>query len=93
MYRKSLTLNFVGPVVGSGLYQVGGFLLPFLIVGIWCFISAIGISFVIPNVKMNDSEDETEKKKLSFVESLKVNLDYVKNICLCRSRVYSSGES
>ena len=64
-----------GPALGSALYEVGGFLLPFLVVGIWCLIGAFAILFVIPNVKMDDQKDSNEtKKKLTLKDLAKVSL-------------------
>ena len=30
--------NFLGPALGSFLYEIGGFLLPFEVVGCWCLL-------------------------------------------------------
>ena len=63
----------LGPALGSVLYQAGGFLLPFLVVGIWCMIGAIGIFFTIPKLEQDDNKDsETDKKKLTLLDLLKV---------------------
>ena len=35
----------MGPFIGSALYQLGGFLLPFLVIGIWCLFGAFGKLF------------------------------------------------
>ena len=68
-------MYFLGPALGSLLYEAGGFTLPFLVVGIWCFISAIGILFAIPNVNINsNTEVDSNKpnKKLGLKDLIKV---------------------
>ena len=66
---------FLGPALGSALYQAGGFLLPFLVVGIWCLIGAFGILFTIPNVKSNDDQKDSndDRKKLTLKDLAKVS--------------------
>jgi len=62
----------IGPAVGSFLYQLGGFLLPFLCVGFWCLIGAFGILFTIPTINKNDSNnDSNDGKKLTILGLLK----------------------
>ena len=63
----------LGPALGSALYQAGGFLLPFLVVGSWCMLGAIGVLFVIPNVKMDDEKDAPVGKKLTLLDLAKVS--------------------
>jgi len=41
--------EIVGPVVGGALYEVGGFTLPFAVMGSLLFLSSIFIYFVLPN--------------------------------------------
>ena len=65
----------LGPALGSLLYEAGGFTLPFLVVGIWCFLSAIGILFAIPNVNIqSNTEVDSDKpnKKLGLKDLIKV---------------------
>lgn len=61
----------LGPAVGSVLYQWGGFLLPFLCVGIWCFIGAFGVFFTIPKLDMIVYADGPVGKKLNIVDLAK----------------------
>ena len=70
-----LTHN-LGPVIGVFLYEIGGFLLPFEVVGFWCLICAFGILLTFPNVnkKTIDKTDGTIENKLSFTDIVKVNL-------------------
>ena len=49
-----MTLH-VGPAVGAALYEVGGFLLPFLIVGAVSTILSLSLVLTIPN--MTEAED------------------------------------
>lgn len=52
-------------------------MLPFLVVGTWCMIGAIGVFFVVPNIK-NTPDDEQDKekrgKKLTYYGIAKVSL-------------------
>ena len=65
----------LGPALGSALYSVGGFLLPFLVVGIWCLLGAFGILFTIPNVKVDDQKDSNDnRKKLTLKDLAKVSI-------------------
>merc|ERR1719362_1681602 len=61
----------LGPALGSVLYQVGGFLLPFMCVGIWCFIGAFGVLFTIPKVDMSIDLNAVDGKKLNILDLLK----------------------
>ena len=40
--------EIVGPVVGGALYEIGGFTLPFAVMGSILFLSSIFIYFVLP---------------------------------------------
>lgn len=72
--KKLITyVGTLGPTLGSALYQAGGFLLPFLVVGIWCTIGAIGVVFAIPDVKMRPEEEADDgRKKLTLMDLAKV---------------------
>ena len=41
--------EIVGPVIGGALYEVGGFTLPFAVMGSLLFLSSIFIYFVLPD--------------------------------------------
>merc|ERR1712038_2188994 len=41
--------EIVGPVVGGALYEIGGFVLPFAVMGSILFCSSIFIYFVLPD--------------------------------------------
>ena len=41
--------EIVGPVIGGALYEVGGFTLPFAVMGSILFLSSIFIYFVLPD--------------------------------------------
>ena len=73
--KKNICFN-LGPAVGSALYQLGGFTLPFLVVGVWCSVSAIGLLFTLPNVNKNNNKEDTadnaNKKKIGFKDLIKV---------------------
>ncbi len=51
-----------GPTAGGLLYEVGGFLLPFVTLGGLNLLAGLFITAVLPNVKQNISDDEKEKK-------------------------------
>lgn len=87
----------LGPAVGSGLYMVGGFLLPFLVVGTWCLFIAVCIFFAIPSVKVDDkdgAEEETVKMPLTLrdlAKSPSILLPYFDNfVCLCGAGMIES---
>ena len=59
-------------------------MLPFMCVGIWCFIGAFGVLFTIPKVDMSIDLNAVDGKKLNILDLLKVsyfNL-YVHNLQL-----------
>jgi len=41
--------EIVGPVVGGALYEIGGFVLPFAVMGSILFLSSIFIYFILPD--------------------------------------------
>ena len=53
---------FSGPVIGSGLYSLGGFLLPFVTVGSVGIILAICLFFAIPGGEYEKQNDHNELK-------------------------------
>jgi MFS family permease len=63
--------SFSGPALGSLLYNIGGFKLPFFVVGSIGLIVATSLVFVIPNVKP-DSVKKPSEKSLTFVAIAKV---------------------
>ena len=73
-----------GPVIGVFLYDIGGFLLPFEIVGFWCLICAFGILLTFPNVnkKTDEKTDAAMKNKLSFTDIIKVRFIITSNAML-----------
>ncbi len=64
--------NFTGPALGSALYIAGGFLLPFLVVGIWCTLGAIGILFAVPNVNIDKDVKDDGRRKITLMDLAKV---------------------
>ena len=62
--------SMMGPALGSSLYSIGGFQLPFLVVGSIAFIVAFGLLIVIPNVKQ-DPVRQVYHKSLSFQDIIK----------------------
>jgi len=79
---------FLGPAVGSWLYSLGGFILPFLIVGLMIMISSIGTILLMPKGQQKEKRKESPAhgKKLTFTELLKVsyfnssNFSLIKNV-------------
>ncbi len=64
----------LGPALGSALYSIGGFQLPFLVVGSVAFVVAIGLVFIIPNVKPDPVVRKTEKL-LTYSDLFKAKID------------------
>ena len=63
----------LGPVLGSVLYSLGGFPLPFLSVGIFGLIISVGLILVVPDVQ-SDEGDSTDNKGqvLTIISIIKV---------------------
>ena len=61
----------LGPALGSVLYNAGGFMLPFIVVGSIGLIVATALVFVIPNVKPDPVKAKSEKS-LTFKDIAKV---------------------
>ena len=53
---------YSGPVIGSGLYSLGGFLLPFVTVGSIGIILAICLFFAIPSGEYEKQEENNDLK-------------------------------
>ena len=62
---------FLGPALGAFLFELGGFTLPFLVVGIIGFLVATSLVFVIPDVKTN-TETSENRKTLTLTDIAKV---------------------
>lgn len=58
--------------MGSALYGVGGFTLPFLSVGSVTLVVAILLLFIVPNVKMEEKDKTDGGKSLTFTGLIKV---------------------
>ena len=70
-------------MIGSGLYSLGGFLLPFVVVGSVGIVLAVCLIFAIPKGKYKNREyqNESNTKKLTWAGVFKVCTDtnYVVN--------------
>jgi hypothetical protein len=65
---------FLGPALGSALYSLGGFTLPFISVGSVTLLIAIFLLIIVPNVT-TEAKDKTDGgKSLTFAGLIKVNL-------------------
>ena len=60
----------IGPVMGAGLYFHGGFMLPFVVVGIITLIAAVALIILLPS---NDKV-ETDCPELQIIELDKIHL-------------------
>ena len=71
-----IIVHFVeGPALGSALYSLGGFPLPFLSVGTFGLIIAIALFFVVPDVQSNrDDSPDGDSKVLTLRGISKVTL-------------------
>ena len=79
-------MKITGPAIGSYLYEVGGFVIPFEIVGGIGLIVACSMVFIIPNVKQDPKESKIViGKKLTFSNIIRcpsIYLPYIDNtIC------------
>ena len=64
---------FSGPALGSFLYALGGFTLPFLSVGSFALVMAVVLCVVVPPVKMDDRDaNDPDTKSLTFTKLIKV---------------------
>jgi len=62
--------EIVGPVVGGALYEVGGFTLPFAVMGSTLFLSSIFIYFVLPDTPRPVVEEDENAVKPSMKNAL-----------------------
>ena len=54
----------IGPALGSALYSLGGFSLPFLSVGTFGLLVAIALYFVVPDVQANQNDSPDDDRKV-----------------------------
>ena len=54
----------VGPALGALLYEAGGFIVPFVVVGSIGIVVATALLVFIPNVKSGDNEKQVKVDKL-----------------------------
>ena len=66
----------IGPPFGSILYEEGGFILPYEVVGSIALVMAIVLLFVLPSVKTvsnnNNAVSSEKKNRLTFAAFIKV---------------------
>ena len=76
---KYIITNFhEGPALGSALYSLGGFPLPFLSVGTFGLIIAIALFFVVPDVQSNrDDSPDGDSKVLTLRGISRVNISKI----------------
>ena len=68
--------SILGPVLGSSLYSLGGFLLPFVSVGSFGLILALCLFFTIPSGEYDKKDGgniESQKQKLTWGGIFRVN--------------------
>ena len=77
-----MTALIAGPVIGSTLYAVGGFMLPFLCVGCVGIILAVCLVYAIPTGEYDRKNDIKghNTEKLSWSNVLKVIQNSAHNI-------------
>lgn len=69
-----------GPAIGSALYSLGGFPLPFLTVGSLGLVIAIALFFVVPDVqydKRDSPDDDTKVLTLKGIAKVFVKCNIV----------------
>jgi len=62
--------EIVGPVVGGALYEIGGFTLPFAVMGSTLFFSSIFIYFVLPDTASPPPQENENEVKPSMRNAL-----------------------
>jgi predicted MFS family arabinose efflux permease len=70
---KAALNAFLGPALGALLFSLGGFQLPFLVVGSIGLVVATCLLLIIPNVKA-DPEKKKTAKLINYAEIAKVSL-------------------
>lgn len=63
----------MGPTVGGALYQVGGYTMPFAVMGSALFLSAILTAFVLPGHSKR-GEDKDKGRKYPVIIILKLQI-------------------
>lgn len=77
-------MSFKGPLIGSELYKIGGFTLPFFSVGAFATVMSFVLCAVVPDVGANDdisdakNDATVEKKDASFTSLLRVTTQWQK---------------
>lgn len=67
-----------GPLIGSVLYKVGGFGMPFWVVGATGCVVAVCLHFMIPNVNgKNANSPDATTKSLTVKDVLKVSISKI----------------
>lgn len=69
----------LGPVIGVGLYEVGGFPLPFWILGVGCLVVAMLTIIVIPP-DSKDLVDKSQNKHIGLGRSKLIWFGYLDNL-------------
>jgi len=62
--------EIVGPVVGGALYEIGGFVLPFAVMGSILFLSSIFIYFILPDTPQPPPTSNSDEVKPSMRNAL-----------------------
>jgi predicted MFS family arabinose efflux permease len=72
--KTALKSFFVlGPALGSYLYNIGGFTLPYIVVASMALIMAVVLTFIVPKVYINAKEEgDSATVKMTFTGLLKV---------------------
>jgi len=85
----------IGPALGSALYSIGGFPLPFLSVGTFGLLVAIALYFVVPDVQANANDSPDDNRKVlnlrGIAKSPSILLPYLDNFfCFCGNGMIES---
>ena len=60
IYQLQFLGEIVGPVVGGALYEIGGFTLPFAVMGSILALSSVFIYFVLPDTPQPPAPEPVE---------------------------------
>ncbi|CAL4156364.1 unnamed protein product, partial [Meganyctiphanes norvegica] len=67
----------IGPLVGGALYEVGGFLLPFIVVGCILMLFTVASTCILPKEKGKNNASEEDKEDAGIMTLLQISSSYL----------------